>query len=233
MRLARLLPCACAAALAALALTVPSQKTAAQGTAAEDARWAAEKSLGSPSAPIKLIAYDDYECPACGAFYEQTLRPLIDSYVVEGKVYLVHHDFPLRIHQYSRLAARWVNAAARIGKFEAVERALFDNQMAWSEYGNANLKGNIKPIVQSALTPTEFKRVEHIMQGCESTDHSELKGCAVDAEIQHNIAEGELIPITETPTWVVYYKGQAYPPASRGVSWQLLKQFLDQLLAQK
>jgi hypothetical protein len=233
MKLARLPTFACAVALAALALMVPYQTTAAQSTPADDARWTAEKSLGNPSAPIKLIVYDDYECPACDAFYEQTLRPLIDSYVADGKVYLVLRDFPLSTHQYSRLAARWVNAAARIGKFEAVERALFDNQEAWSEYGNASPKGNIKPIVQSALRPTEFKRVEHIMQGCESVNHSELKGCAVDAEIQRNIAEGELIPITETPTWVVYYKDQAYPPGSRGVSWQLLKQFIDQIVAQK
>ena len=102
-------------------------------TPAEWERLSAEKSLGNPNAPIKMIVYDDYECPVCGELYEQTLRPLIDDYVASGKVYLIHRDFPLSMHLYSRQAARWVNAAARIGKFEAVERAIFDNQMAWSE----------------------------------------------------------------------------------------------------
>src|SRR5579863_5504759 len=129
-------------------------------TPAEWERLSAEKSLGNPNAPIKMIVYDDYECPVCGELYEQTLRPLINDYVASGKVYLIHRDFPLPMHLYSRQAARWVNAAARIGKFEAVERAIFDNQMAWSEYGSENPKGIIKPIVQSALTPAEFKRVE-------------------------------------------------------------------------
>ncbi|HLW83416.1 MAG TPA: thioredoxin domain-containing protein [Candidatus Acidoferrales bacterium] len=235
MNLRRPLPIFAALLLGIAALCFVMQQSRAQATPspAEVARWSAEKSLGSPSAPIKMIVYDDYECPACGNFYEQTLRTLIDTYVADGKVYLVHRDFPLPMHEFSRQAARWVNAAARIGKFEAVERALFDNQMAWSEYGSENPKGIIKPIVQSALTPAEFKRVERIMQGCESNSHDELKGCAVDAEIQRNIAAGELLPIAQTPTFVVSYKGQTYPPAAGGVSWPLLKQFFDQLLSQK
>jgi hypothetical protein len=235
MHLRRLLPILIGAALFVAALSLrPPHAIAGKARPVLDAdQLEAEKSLGNPSAPIKLIVYDDYECPACGNFYEQTLKTLIDTYVADGKVYLVHRDFPLAMHQYSRQAARWVNAAARIGKFEAVERALFDNQMAWSEYGTENPKGIMKPLVQSALTPIEFKRVERLMQGCESNDHTELKGCVVDPEIQRDMAAGELIPITQTPTWVVYYKGQAYPPASGGVSWQLLKQFLDQLLSQK
>jgi Thioredoxin len=218
--------------LTSAALCAQSLRRATAGTAAE-AQLTAEKSLGNPSAPITLTVYDDYECPGCGEFYEQTLRQLIDTYVAEGKVYLIHRDFPLQEHVYSRQAARWVNAAARIGKFEAVERALFDNQMAWSEYGSENPKGIMKPFVQSVLTATEFKRVEVLMRGCESNDHSELKGCVVDAEIQRDMAAGELLPIMRTPTWVVSYHGQSYPPQGGGVSWPFLKQFFDQLLSQK
>lgn len=237
MNLRRLLPILAGAALTFAAISVRSPRVAAHPRARavvpDQVQLSAEKSLGSPTAPIKLTVYDDYECPACGNFYEQTLRLMIDSYVADGKVYLVHRDFPLPMHQFSRQAARWVNAAARIGKFEAVERALFDNQMAWSEYGSEEPKGNIKPIVESALTAAEFKRVERIMQGCESNDHTELKTCAVDAEIQRDMAAGELIPITQTPTWVISYRGQNYPPQPGGVSWPLLKQFLDQLLSQR
>ncbi|HEV2617761.1 MAG TPA: thioredoxin domain-containing protein [Candidatus Acidoferrales bacterium] len=202
-------------------------------TPAEWERLSAEKSLGNPNAPIKMIVYDDYECPVCGELYEQTLRPLIDDYVASGKVYLVHRDFPLTIHSYSRQAARWVNAAARIGKFEAVERAIFDNQMAWSEYGTENPKGIIKPIVQSALTPAEFKRVERLMQGCESNSQSEIKGCAVDAGIQRDLAEGQILPVRATPTIVISVRGQQYPPMTGAISWPILRQFFDKLLSQK
>ncbi|HYL63281.1 MAG TPA: thioredoxin domain-containing protein [Candidatus Methylomirabilis sp.] len=210
-------------------------KSKAPGTqesraAADEAKFTAEKSLGSPNAPIKLEVFDDYECPACDSFYEQTLKILINDYVASGKVYLIHRDFPLSIHKYSRQAARWVNAAARIGKFETVERALFDNQMAWSEYGTENPQGIIKPIVQGALTPVEFQRVERIMQGCESDSHDELKTCAVDSAIQHDLAMGQLLPVMQTPTFVVTCRGKKYPPTAGIVNWPILKQYLDALL---
>jgi len=227
-----ILAAACAAFLL-LFCVAPYVVSAAAQTPAEWERLSAEKSLGNPNAPIKMIVYDDYECPVCGELYEQTLRPLIDDYVASGKVYLIHRDFPLTIHLYSRQAARWVNAAARIGKFEAVERAIFDNQMAWSEYGTENPKGIIKPIVQSALTPAEFKRVERLMQGCESNSQSEIKGCLVDAGIQRDLAEGELLPVRATPTIVISARGQQYPPMQGVISWPILRQFFDQLLSQK
>lgn len=213
-------------------LSLLSSVAAAQESraAADEARLTAEKSLGSPNAPIKMEIFSDYECPACGRFYEETMKTLINDYVATGKVYLIHRDFPLPIHKYSRQAARWVNAAARIGKFETVERALFDNQMAWSEYGTENPQGIIKPIVEGALTPVEFKRVERLMQGCESDSHDELKGCALDTEIQRNIAMGQILPVQQTPTFVITCRGQKYPPTAGVISWPILKQYLDALL---
>jgi len=56
--------------------------------------------------------------------------------VAAGKVYFIHRDFPLPMHPYSHQAARWSNAAAKIGKFQEVDAALFDNQAAWSADGN-------------------------------------------------------------------------------------------------
>ncbi|MHB8525435.1 MAG: DsbA family protein [Candidatus Acidiferrales bacterium] len=199
----RILPLGAAAASLLLVFALRAPSATAQ-TAADWNRLSAEKSLGSPSAPIRIDVFSDYECPACGHFYEGTLRPLIDDYVASGKVYLVHHDFPLPMHKYSREAARWANAAARIGHFEAVDRALYDNQGAWTE--NGTLDGS---------------------------SHDELKGCAVDAGIQHDIAAGQLIPVTQTPTFIVSAHGQSYPPAAGVISWPLMKQFLDQLLGQK
>lgn len=216
--------------LGSLALLSPVAEAQESRAAADEARFTAEKSLGSPNAPIKMEIFSDYECPACGRFYEETMKTLINDYVATGRVYLIHRDFPLPIHKYSRQAARWVNAAARIGKFETVERALFDNQMAWSEYGTENPQGIIKPIVEGALTPAEFRRVEKLMQGCESDSHDELKGCAVDTEIQRNIAMGQILPVQQTPTFVITCRGQKYPPTAGVISWPILKQYLDALL---
>jgi hypothetical protein len=135
------------------------------------------------------------------------------------------------MHKYSREAARWANAAARVGHFEPVDRVLYDNQAVWGEHGSAD--GEIRKFVQASLPPAEFKRVERLMQGCESDSHDEIASCAVDAEIQHDMAAAQLLPVTQTPTFVVSSRGQSYPPAAGTISWPLMKQFFDQILRQR
>lgn len=223
--------CAVGVLLFGVALYAPPSMAQRSHPSTDWARLSAEKSLGNPNAPIKVEVFSDYECPACGRFYEGTLRPMIDDYVASGKVYLVHRDFPLPLHKYSREAARWANAASRIGHFEPVDRVLYDNQAVWGEHGSAD--GDIKKFVQAALPPAEFKRVERLMQGCESDSHAEIAGCAVDAGIQHDMAAAQLLPVTQTPTFIVSSRGQSYPPAAGVISWPLMKQFLDQILRQK
>jgi len=81
------------------------------------AQIAAGKTYGVKDAPIRIDEYSDFECPHCQDLYMNTLRPLIDDYVSNGKVYLVHHDFPLPMHTYARVAAYYADAAAAVGRF--------------------------------------------------------------------------------------------------------------------
>ncbi len=68
---------------------------------------AAGKAMGSKNAPIRLEDFTDFECPACKYLFEHTTKMVIEDYVYTGKVYLIHHDFPLAMHQYSKEAAHW------------------------------------------------------------------------------------------------------------------------------
>lgn len=193
------------------------------------------KNFGSPSAPIKLEVFSDYQCPSCRNFYEGTLRPMMSSYVAQGKVYLVHHDFPLQMHAYSGQAARWASAAAEIGKFEDVEAAFFDNQASWTA------DGNLERYVSGAMSASDFKRVQAIMKGCtgpaptSKNDRSLPQpeaSCPLDTYIIQDIALGYQVPVQATPTYVISYKGQKYPAGSGAVSWDIMKQFFDSLLSQ-
>src|SRR5580658_7643986 len=94
--------------------------------------------LGSKNAPIVMEVFSDFQCPACKSLYESTNRQLMDNYVNTGKVYLIHRDFPLPMHAYSRIAARYARAAAEIGKIELVEKALFDSQEKWEQTGDVD-----------------------------------------------------------------------------------------------
>jgi protein-disulfide isomerase len=188
------------------------------------------KAYGSKDAPITMEVFTDYQCPSCRNLYENTLRPMVNDYVASGKVYLVHHDFPLPMHKYSYEAARWANAAARVGEFASVEAALYDNQDAWGA------DGSIAKYVSAAMSTAEFKRVEKLMDGpCMVPIPAGSGGnhaCPFDAYIEEDRAIGMRIPVQATPTYVISYKGQHLPPASGFVSWPILKQFFDSLLSQ-
>jgi len=192
----------------------------AHGQAAHEALSVPVKSFGSPNAPIKLEEFSDFQCPSCRAFYEGTLRPMMADYVAQGKVYLVHHDFPLPMHAHSYQAARWANAAAEIGRFEDVEAALFDNQESWAA------DGNIEKYVAGAMPAADFKKVQRLMVGCEPNSHS----CPLDPFIDADIALGKQIPVRATPTYVISFKGQKFPAGSGAVSWDIMRQFFDSLL---
>lgn len=193
------------------------------------------KTIGNKNAPITMELYSDYQCPSCGGFFEATLRPMIDTYVAWGKVYLVHHDFPLQKHPYSGQAARWANAAAKIGKFQEVDAALYDSQAKWAA------EGDMGKFVAAAMSPRDFKRVQAIMKNCTSpapmTKAASAapqvdRGCPVDEYIAQDIELGYQLPVKGTPTFVIHYKGQNYPAEPGGVTWPILKQFFDNLLSQ-
>jgi len=237
---ARWIPSDALAILALLLLLVPSSHAQSKTVSAKPhAKPAAAESLPAPmktfgvkSAPITMEVFSDYQCPACRGFFENTLRYLINDYVASGKVYLIHRDFPLPMHPYSMDAARWANAAARIGRFETVDAALFDNQDKWTK------DGSMEQYIAAALGPTDFKRVQKLVAGCltqtpgntaaAQTNHT----CELDTFIQQDVALGKQVPVNSTPTIVITYKGQRYPPMSGIFTWPIMKQYLDSLMSQ-
>ncbi|MBS1839780.1 MAG: thioredoxin domain-containing protein [Acidobacteria bacterium] len=175
------------------------------------------KAFGQKSAPVVLEIFSDFQCPACRQYYVGTNRQLLDNYVNTGKVYLIHRDFPLPMHAYSRVAARYARAAALIGKFEKVEDALFQNQQQWDQ------TGDVDGIVASALTSAEMTKVRALVKN----DPAKL-----DALIEKDVALGRTYNVSQTPTSIFHANGQTYPYGG-GIDYQFLKQFLDQLIGQK
>ena len=174
------------------------------------------EALGSKSAPIVMEVFSDFQCPACKSLYESTNRQLMDSYVNTGKVYLIHRDFPLPMHSHSKEAAQYSRAAAQIGKLEAVEDVLFQNQEKWEA------SGDIDGTVAKVLSPAEMTKVRAL-----------VKSGSVDASIAKDQALGNnTYRVSQTPTTIFHANGQTYPYAGV-MNWDILKQFLDQLLAGK
>jgi len=222
------------AATPAKAISGGSAKKSAKPVA-EEKLGPPNKGLGNPSAPIVMEVFSDYMCPQCRNFYMNSLTYMMQDYVTLGKVYLVHRDFPLPIaqHKYNWDAARWGTAAARIGKFEEVDRALYVNEPAWEA------DGDIQRIVASVLSPADLKRVQKQVAPCLNQTPANLRptapagsSCSLDAFINQDMALGKAVPVQATPTYVITNKGNRIPAGSGYVSWPIMKQFLDSLASQ-
>ncbi len=175
------------------------------------------KAFGSKNAPVTMEVFSDYQCPACKTLFTTTNRRLMDDYVSSGKVYLIHRDFPLPMHAHSRVAARFARAAAQLGKVEPVEQALFQNQEKWEQ------NGDVDGTVAAVLSAAEMAKVRALVN---------VKGGTLDAAIDKDYALGQTYRVNQTPTTVFHCKGQTYP-YSGIMTYDILKQFLDQLLSQK
>src|SRR5580692_1703301 len=89
-----------------------------------------DKAFGNPAAARRLDVFSDFSCPMCRSFHMEILPQLVRDYGPGGRIYIVSHEFPLNIpaHKYSREAAYYATAAARIGKYDAVADKLFLTQ---------------------------------------------------------------------------------------------------------
>jgi protein-disulfide isomerase len=173
------------------------------------------KAFGSKSAPVVMEVFSDFQCPACKTLYTGTNRQLMDNYVSTGKVYLIHRDFPLPMHAYSRVAARYARAAAQIGKVEPVEQALYQNQEKWEQ------NGDVDGTVASVLSVADMAKVRAL-----------VKGGTLEAGIDKDYALGQGYHVNQTPTSIIHSRGQTFPVVGV-VSYDILHNFLDQLLSQK
>jgi protein-disulfide isomerase len=173
------------------------------------------EALGSKTAPVVVEVFSDFQCPACKTLFVSTNRQLMDNYVSAGKVYLIHRDFPLPMHAHSKVAAQYSRAAAQIGKLESVEEVLFENQEKWEQ------TGDIDGTVAGVLSPSEMLKVRAL-----------VKAGSLDAAIAKDQALGQVYRVNQTPTTIFHANGQTFPYAGV-MNWEILKQFLDQLLSQK
>ena len=215
-------PTAASLAPAEQPVVVPRSALAPEAAAAPDLQVAVppqdidpHKAFGSKNAPIIMEIFSDYQCPACKTFFLNTNRQLMDNYVRTGKVSVIQREFPLNMHANTRFSARYARAAASLGKVESVEQALFENQEKWEQ------NGDVDGTVAAVLSPSDMSKVRAL-----------VKGTTLDPLIDKDFALGQTYRVGQTPTTVFHCKGQSYPYAGV-MTYDILKQFLEQLLAQK
>ncbi len=172
------------------------------------------KQFGPAMAAVVCEIYSDYECPACAMLHRDTVPLLMEQYVKTGRIRLVFRDFPLDMHRYSRLAARYANAAGRLGYYQAAADRIFATQASWAESGKVDAE------LASVLPRDVMEKVRQMVAADPRLDDS----------IEADLAAGRRDKLNQTPTLVIVHAGkrQALP----GVPpFQILKSYLDGLLA--
>jgi protein-disulfide isomerase len=148
---------------------------------------------GSLDAPIRIDLFSDYQCPVCRNLYLETIRPVLKDYSEANKVCIVYHDFPLKGHQYAREAARYSQAALRVGRRQwlAVVDALYTNQPAWSQ------DGKIEAAITAAVSPEDLQKIKKL-----------LTYPYINEAIDRDIALGQNRKVESTPTLFVNAVGR-------------------------
>lgn len=173
----------------------------------------AYKINGSPAATIVCELFTDYQCPACAQLYLNVVPMLLTDYVRTGKVRLIHRDFPLQIHAFGRIAARYANAAGKLGFYDLAVNRIFETQTIWERDGDVDTQ------LAQVLAPGVIEQVRRLAHEDPSIDQT----IAADVEV------GQRDEIRQTPTLVVVYSGKRQVIAPIG-DYALLKRYLDALL---
>jgi protein-disulfide isomerase len=82
--------------------------------------------LGPSSAPITLVVFSDFECPACRRFASDVVPALESRY--PGQVARIYRHWPLTSHRFAYHAAKASECAAAQGRFESFHDVVFAQQ---------------------------------------------------------------------------------------------------------
>jgi protein-disulfide isomerase len=173
------------------------------------------KETGSPSAPLTLEIYSDYECPYCAKFFTEVYPQFAAEFVKTGNVRVIHRDFPLPQHRYSKLAARYVNAAGELGYYDQALTQLFKTQQEWTS------NGNIDAALARVLDPAAMQKIRSRVAQESTLDQTAATDLAAVAKDQ----------INQIPSIVFVYKGRRQK-STAPQSIDLLRAYIKQLLAQ-
>ena len=169
--------------------------------------------LGSPSAPVEVVEFADFECPACGQFALLTEPDVRTRLVDSGKVRIRFIDFPLAMHKNTWDASLAAACANDQGKFWEMHDALFANQDKWNGEATSRPRGPISELAKGiGLDMSKYG-------ACMDSD-------AHRPQIQANEQEGERRQIQQTPTFV--FNGAVVPGA---LPYDVYKRFVDEALA--
>jgi protein-disulfide isomerase len=142
------------------------------------------KTKGDPKAPIQIIEYTDFQCPACS---KGDLK--VKSYLERfgPKIYLEYRHYPLEeMHKFALRAAVYAECASGQNKFWPMHDLLFFRQGLWKQ--SENIENDFKVMAVEA-----------------DLDLTQLAACVADPKTEKKIRQekeqGQFLGVQATPTY--------------------------------
>ncbi len=142
-------------------------------------------SHGSQMAAVTIVEFSDYECPHC-AHAVPILKQVEREF--EGRVRVVHMNFPLTGHLHAMPAARAALAAGRQNHFWEMHYKLFENQQH--------------------LEPADIERYATELDLDLTRFRADVASPELEAQIRATRTEGERLQIQGTPT--IFVNGRRF-----------------------
>ncbi len=150
--------------------------------------------LGNESAPVTVVEFGDFYCPACQNWHFQVKPRLEENYIDTGEAKLYWIDFPLSIHEpQASSAARAAECVYRQDEkqFWNYNDALFQNQR--------NFDYNVEGFMNLANQSTS------------GLDYGQLRQCISSRDTSQSVSTDKRIArqnsVTSTPT--IYVNGES------------------------
>jgi protein-disulfide isomerase len=164
-------------------------------------------SLGDPNAPATIDVFEDFQCPACQRFTENTEPLVIQNLVATGKARYVFHNYPFlddqSVNKESDQTANAAMCANEQDKFWEMHSILYANQGAenMGSFSNRRLQAMAESI---GLDMEAF--------------NSCFDANKFEAEIQADLELAEQMGVSGTPT--VFVNGRRVGQANSVASYQ-------------
>jgi protein-disulfide isomerase len=144
-------------------------------------------SIGRQDAPLTLVEFTDYQCPFCRQFHITTFNELKKNYIDTGKLRYTSLDFPLDMHENARRAAVAAHCAGDQGQFWELRNVMIVNANRLKLENLLTYATDLKLDVDKFRTCVELDKYR--------------------AEVDQQLAEGQAIGVSATPSFVLGRSG--------------------------
>jgi protein-disulfide isomerase len=170
--------------------------------------------IGTDSAPLEVVEFADFECPACGSFATLAEPDVRTRLVNTGVIRFRFMDFPLSMHRNTRAAHGAAWCAAEQGKFWEMHDVIFQNQDRWNGEATNRPEGVLTELArQIGLNAPQF-------DSC-------MKTGKFAGQIQANFDEAVRRGVGSTPTFFIGNR-----KVTTALPYDQFKKHVDEVLAE-